>query len=102
MQRETYVLGPTDGDTGDAWDLLQAEADESLPGFSLRARLDLLESSIGCRVLNGSVIVTLMVGVVRSNFLDSGGHLERRDQYFIQYDATASTPETRPIILCTR
>lgn len=35
MQRETYVLGPTNGDTGDAWDLLQAEADESLPGFSL-------------------------------------------------------------------
>ena len=80
----THILWSPESDTGDTWHLLQAKAEEGLPGLAFRARLNLIEGSLGRGVLLMVVVVvvvmlvTLVVRVVRVNFLDAGRHLYRR------------------------
>ena len=71
----TYVLGPPEGNTGDARDLLQSKTKESLPSLALGARLDFVQSSLGGGILV-MVVVMIMLLVVRVNLLNGGGHLQ--------------------------
>lgn len=79
----THVLWPPEGNPGDAGHLLQAQTEESLARLTLRARLDLVKSSLGGRVLLVVVVmvvimivVIVLVLVVGMDFLDSGRHLD--------------------------
>lgn len=82
----THVLRSPEGNPGDALHLLQAQTEESLTRLALRARLDLVKSSLGGGVLLMVVVVVvlmivlmvmlvLVLGVVGVNFLDGGRHL---------------------------
>lgn len=84
--RGTHVLWPPESHTRNSRHPLQSKRDEGLPRLALRARLNLVKSSLGggilivvvvvAAVVMVVVIVTLVVRVVGVDFLDGGRHLE--------------------------
>lgn len=78
-----HILWSPEGDTRYARHFLQTQAEESLPGLALGARLNFIKGSSGSRVFLMivimafmAVVVALVVGMVGCNFLDVGGHLQ--------------------------
>jgi hypothetical protein len=69
----TYVLRTADRDAGDALDLLETQADQSLARLALSTRLDLVERSGRSRVIVVVVMIVIMLVVVSVvDLLDSG------------------------------
>ena len=91
----TYVLGPPEGNTGDARDLLQSKTKESLPSLTLGTGLDLVESGLG-----GGILLKLVLGVVRGDFFDGGRHLyETRIEMVVSAGASYIQSETSQSII---
>ena len=82
----TYILWPAKTNAGNRGNLLQSQAEKGLAGFAFRARLNLLEGSIGGRILFMVMVMVMvmfmamivaLVGGMVMNLFDRGHSVRR-------------------------